>query len=43
MSEEEKPAIDERAVIEKYKELQAECSALIGKITELEQDRNEHE
>uniref|UniRef100_A0A6S8XZL5 Prefoldin subunit 2 n=1 Tax=Ditylum brightwellii TaxID=49249 RepID=A0A6S8XZL5_9STRA len=34
--------LDENAVLVKYKELTAECSNLVNKITELEQDRNEH-
>ena len=42
MSENEK-RMDEKAVIEKYNELQTECSSLINKISELEQDRNEHQ
>mmetsp|Transcript_6426 Transcript_6426/g.7982 ORF Transcript_6426/g.7982 Transcript_6426/m.7982 type:complete len:138 (+) Transcript_6426:117-530(+) len=35
--------IDEKAVIAKFNNLQSECSTLINKITELEQDRNEHQ
>ena len=35
--------INEKSVIEKYNQLQSECSALINKINELEQDRNEHQ
>mmetsp|Transcript_4936 Transcript_4936/g.5641 ORF Transcript_4936/g.5641 Transcript_4936/m.5641 type:complete len:128 (+) Transcript_4936:123-506(+) len=39
----EDKSIDERAVISKYNELQSECNNFITKITELEQDRNEHQ
>ncbi len=35
--------LDEKSIIQKYNNLQNECSALIQKITELQQDRNEHE
>lgn len=34
--------LDPNTVVEKYKQLQSECNVLINKITELEQDRNEH-
>lgn len=35
--------LDEKSIIQKYNNLQNECSTLIQKITELQQDRNEHE
>ena len=35
--------IDEKAVIAKFNDLQSQCSTLVNKITELEQDRNEHQ
>ena len=42
MSESAKP-IDEKTVIAKFNELQSECANLVNKITEVEQDRNEHQ
>uniref|UniRef100_A0A7S2R7M0 Prefoldin subunit 2 n=1 Tax=Eucampia antarctica TaxID=49252 RepID=A0A7S2R7M0_9STRA len=42
MSSSTSPPINEQAVLSKYKELQSECHGLVSKITELEQDRNEH-
>eukprot|EP00550_Attheya_septentrionalis_P001396 CAMPEP_0198288506 /NCGR_PEP_ID=MMETSP1449-20131203/6978_1 /TAXON_ID=420275 /ORGANISM="Attheya septentrionalis, Strain CCMP2084" /LENGTH=128 /DNA_ID=CAMNT_0043986655 /DNA_START=138 /DNA_END=524 /DNA_ORIENTATION=+ len=35
-------ALDENAVIGKYKALTGECNGLVQKLTELETDRNEH-
>ncbi len=42
MSSSPSSPLNEQAVLSKYKELQSDCHGLITKITELEQDRNEH-
>eukprot|EP00559_Dactyliosolen_fragilissimus_P005053 CAMPEP_0184855488 /NCGR_PEP_ID=MMETSP0580-20130426/723_1 /TAXON_ID=1118495 /ORGANISM="Dactyliosolen fragilissimus" /LENGTH=125 /DNA_ID=CAMNT_0027350013 /DNA_START=14 /DNA_END=391 /DNA_ORIENTATION=+ len=36
------PPLNENEVIAKYKELTNECNSLVNKITELEQEENEH-
>mmetsp|Transcript_52056 Transcript_52056/g.156207 ORF Transcript_52056/g.156207 Transcript_52056/m.156207 type:complete len:134 (-) Transcript_52056:134-535(-) len=42
MSQQESAPLDENAVLQRYRELQSECTQLVRKVAELEVDRNEH-